>query len=105
MASQQKYPEGHFISMWIGIGAAIGSGIGVSIAIAIGNMAFMGIGIPIGVGIGVAIGSAQEAKHQAAGLIRPPNEKEKQQQKVAKWLALGLVVVGVLILLAFLLLK
>lgn len=44
-----KYAEGHFISLWIGIGVAVGAGLGVVFALLIGNLAFLGIGIPIGV--------------------------------------------------------
>lgn len=103
--SNQKYPEGHFIGMWIGIGTAIGTGIGVSIAIAIGNMAFMGVGIPIGIGIGVAIGSAQEAQYKEKGLIRPHTESEKKQRKVAMWIGLATLLAGFLVLLAVFMLK
>ena len=101
----QKYPEGHFVGMWIGIGAAIGSGLGVAFAIAIGNMALMGIGIPIGIAIGVGIGSAQEAQYKAKGLIRPHTEAEKKQRKVAMWIGLATLLAGFLVLIAVFMLK
>ena len=63
----EKYPEGHFVSIWIGAGIAIGAGIGVPFGIAIGNPAFLGIGLPIGLSIGVAIGSSIEARYKKEG--------------------------------------
>ena len=45
----EKYPEGHFIGMWIGIGIAIFSGVGIPISIALKTPGLMGIGPAIGV--------------------------------------------------------
>ena len=100
-----KYPEGHFIGMWTGIGVAIGSGLGVPIALVLGNMAFMGIGIPIGIAIGVAIGTSQEARYKAEGKIRPLNEAEKKQQKRVMWILMATVGLGLIVLLTFLVLR
>jgi len=98
MSQEEKYPQGHFLNMWIGIGVAIGSGLGVAIGLILGNMAFIGTGIPIGIAIGAGIGASQEAKYQKAGLTRPLHEEEKRQKQVASLIGLILVLVGVLVL-------
>ncbi|NIO22324.1 MAG: hypothetical protein GTN76_16750, partial [Candidatus Aenigmarchaeota archaeon] len=40
----EKYPEGHFVGMWMGIGIALFSGIGVPLSIALKIPGLMGIG-------------------------------------------------------------
>jgi MFS family permease len=97
----EKYPEGHFIGMWMGIGIAIGSGLGVPLAIAIGNPGFFGIGIPIGLAIGLAIGSSIEAKYKKEGKLRPLTLKEKKQKKLGVMIGVALLVIGMLTFLFF----
>ena len=99
---EEKYPEGHFVGMWTGIGVAIGSGLGLPIALVLGNMAFIGIGMPIGIAIGVAIGTSQEAKNKAEGKIRALTELEKKRQKTTMWTIMGVLLLGSLILLGIL---
>lgn len=101
----EKYPEGHFIGMWMGIGIAIGCGLGVPLAIAIGNPGFFGIGIPIGLAIGIAIGSSIEAKYKKEGKLRPLTLEEKKKKKSGVMIGVALLVIGVLIFLFFLVSK
>ena len=58
--SDEKYPEGHFVGMWIGIGIANFSGIGVPLCVATGNVAFLGIGPAMGVGFGAGVDAVTE---------------------------------------------
>jgi len=50
----EKYPEGHFLGMWMGIGIAIFTGVGVPLSIATKNLGLMGIGPAIGVAFGLS---------------------------------------------------
>jgi hypothetical protein len=61
--NNKKYPEGHFIGMWMVIGIAI-SGLCIPLSIITGNPGFIAIGPAIGVSVGLAIGSGIEAKYQ-----------------------------------------
>lgn len=76
----EKYPEGHFIGMWIGIGIAIFSGIGVPLSVATKNTAFIGMGPAMGVAFGVAIGQSIETKYKKEGKIRPLTEEEQKRR-------------------------
>lgn len=89
----KKYPEGHFLGLWMGIGMAIFSGLGIALSAIAGNYAFIGIGPAIGVGFGLPIGQAIENKYKAQGRIRPLTEKEKQSRK-------NLLIAGILLFLA-----
>lgn len=91
-AAEKKYPEGHFIGMWMGIGIAIFSGIGVPISIATNNHAFIGIGPALGVAFGLSIGQGIENKYKKEGKIRPLTKEEKKNKKIA-------VIIGVVLLL------
>lgn len=98
---KKKYPEGHFVGMWMGIGIAIFSGIGIPLSITTGNHAFIGIGPALGVALGLAVGKSIEDKHKAKGEIRPLTKQEKKIKKLGVAIGLGFVILGVL---AFLLL-
>jgi hypothetical protein len=103
---QKKFPEGHFVGMWIGIGMAIFSGIGVPISIALDNSGLIGIGPAIGVAFGAGVGASIEAKKKQEGLIRPLTEDEKIKRKRLKNIGLGILIIGFLALLTiFLLIK
>jgi len=67
--NNKKYPEGHFVGMWMGIGTAIFSGLGIPLSIATGNTGLIGIGPAVGVSFGLAIGSSIEAKYKKEGKI------------------------------------
>jgi len=47
--NNKKYPEGHFVGMWMGIGMAIFSGLGIPFSILTGNTGLIGIGPAVGV--------------------------------------------------------
>lgn len=88
----EKYPEGHFVGMWMGICIAIFSGFGIPLSIVTENPGFMGIGPALGVAIGAAIGQSIENKYKQEGRIRPLTESEQKRKK-------NLVIAGILILL------
>ena len=88
----EKYPEGHFVGMWIGICIAIFSGFGIPLSIVTENPGFMGIGPALGVAIGAAIGQSIENKYKQEGRIRPLTEAEQKRKK-------NVVIAGILILL------
>jgi predicted nucleic acid-binding Zn ribbon protein len=98
----KKYPEGHFIGMWIGIGIAIFSGIGIPLSIATDNPGLIAIGPAIGVSIGVAIGSSIETKNKKEGKIRPLTEDEKKSRKRSTTIALIILAIALITLTVFL---
>ena len=89
--NNRKYPEGHFVGMWMGIGIAIFSGLGIPLSITTGNTGLIGIGPALGVAFGLAIGSSIEAKYKKEGKIRLLTEEEKKRRKIG-------IIAGVVIL-------
>ena len=98
--NDEKYPEGHFIGMWLGIGIAIFSGMGVPLSIALKSPALIAIGPAIGLAFGLALGTSIEAKHKKEGKIRPLTEKEKKSRKILLWSVILIGIIGFVILLA-----
>ena len=90
----EKYPEGHFIGMWMGIGIAIFSGIGVPLSIALRNPGFIGIGPAIGVAFGLALGQSIEEKYKNEGKIRSLTKEEKDKRKIAVILGIVTFLIG-----------
>ena len=86
----KKYPEGHFVGMWMGIGIALFAGFGVPLSIILDNPGFIGIGPGLGVGFGLAIGQAIENKYKKEGRIIP--KPESDPKKMSPYLIFGLVV-------------
>jgi hypothetical protein len=105
MSKDDKYPEGHFIGLWIGICMATFTGAWIPISIALKMPGLIGIGPAIGVSIGVAIGASIEAKHKKEGKIRPLTEKEKKNRKNIIWIGIALLFVAVAAFLLVLFLK
>jgi hypothetical protein len=99
----KKYPEGHFIGLWMGITVAVFSGLGIPLAIATGNVSLMGIGPALGAAFGLSIGQLIENKHKKENRIRPLNEEERKRKKTAVLAGLVLMVLGVVIFLILLL--
>ena len=93
----KKYPEGHFLGMWMGIGIAIFSGLGIPLSIATENPGFIGIGPALGVGLGLAIGQSIENKYKEEGRIRPLTESEQKRKKNAVIAGIVILTLGVLI--------
>ncbi len=101
--NNKKYPEGHFVGMWMGIGTAIFSGLGIPLSIATGNAGLIGIGPALGVAFGLAIGSSIEAKYKKEEKIRPLTEQEKKRRKIGIIAGIVILSLGVLsfLILAF----
>jgi hypothetical protein len=97
--NNKKYPEGHFIGMWMGIGIAIFSGIGIPLSIVSENYGFIGIGPAIGIAFGLAVGSSIEARYQKEGKIRPLSEEEKKRKKMGITAGIVILSLGALIFL------
>ena len=91
----KKYPEGHFLGLWMALGIAIFSGLGIPLSIATDNYAFIGMGPAIGIAIGLAIGQAIENKYKREGRIVPRSEEENKRRKVAILLGVAILFVGV----------
>jgi len=100
--NNKKYPEGHFVGMWIGIGMAIFSGLGIPLSIALEAPGLIGIGPAIGVAFGAGIGSSIEARHKKEGNIRPLTAKEKKNRKNLVIAGIATLLIGVVLLLFFL---
>ena len=100
---EKKYPEGHFLGMWMGIGIAIFSGLGIPISIVTKNTGFIGIGPALGIAFGLAVGQSIENKYRLEGKIRPLTDSEKKRKKYAVFLGIVLLIIG--IILALLLIK
>ena len=80
--NNEKYPEGHFVGMWMGIGIAIFSGIGVPLSVALKMPGLIGIGPAIGVAFGIALGQSIESKYKKEGKIRSLTKDEKKKRKI-----------------------
>ena len=87
----KKYPEGHFVGMWIGISIAIFTGAWLPICIILKNPGLMGIGPALGMALGVAIGQSIEEKYKKQGKIKPLTKEEEKTKKVAD-------IIGIMIL-------
>lgn len=94
--NNRKYPEGHFVGMWMGIGIAIFSGLGIPLSITTGNTGLIGIGPALGVAFGLAIGSSIEAKYKKEGKIRLLTEEEKKRRKTGIIAGIVILSLGVL---------
>lgn len=102
---EEKYPEGHFIGMWMGIGIAVFSGLGVPLAMITGNHGLMGIGPGLGVAFGVAVGQSMESKYKREGKIRPLTPAEKKKKKIAVLGGLAVLALGAAAFLVLFLLR
>ncbi len=98
-AVQGKYPQGHWMSIGMCIGIALGC-IPSFMGLLFDQMApFVGIGPAIGCGLGVAIGSALEQSHKDE--LRPLTETERQTR--TRLTVIGLGVLALLVLSLFVL--
>jgi hypothetical protein len=97
--NKEKYPEGHFVGMWMGIGIAIFSGIGVPLSVALKMPGLIGIGPAIGVAFGLALGQSIESKHKKEGKIRPLTEDEKKKRKRLVYAGISVLVLGLVVFL------
>lgn len=93
----KKYPEGHFLGLWMGIGIAIFSVFGISISIATNNFGFIGVGPALGVAFGLSIGQLVENRYKQKGIIKPLNELEQKRKKNAIIAGIAILSLGVLL--------
>ena len=93
----KKYPEGHFLGVWMGICMAIFSGFGIPLSIITENPGFIGIGPALGVAVGVAIGQSIENKYKQKGKIRPLTESEQKRKKNAVFAGITILTLGLLV--------
>ena len=98
--NNEKYPEGHFVGMWMGIGIAIFTGIGVPLSVALKIPGLIGMGPAIGVAFGLALGQSIESKHKKEGKIRPLTEDEKKKRKRLVIAGICVLVLGLLVFLS-----
>jgi hypothetical protein len=93
-AVQVKYPQGHWMSIGMCIGIALGC-IPSFVGILFDEMSsFVAFGPAIGCALGVAIGSALEQKHKAE--LRPLTEEEQRTRFRLTLVALGALALLVL---------
>jgi hypothetical protein len=97
--NNEKYPEGHFLGMWMGIGIALFSGIGVPLSIALKNPGLLGIGPAIGIAFGLALGQSIESKYKKEGKIRPLTEDEKKKRRKLVIAGICVLILGLLVFL------
>ena len=97
--NNKKYPKGHFVGLWMGIGIAIFAGIGVPISLALKIPGLIGIGPATGAAFGLALGQSIETKYQKEGKIRPLTEDEKKKRKIAVIAGIGIFILGLLMFL------
>ncbi len=90
MDETAKYPEGHFLGIWMAICCIVFTAIWMLIIIALGVPALIGVGPAMGVTIGLAVGMTIEHKQKEKGRIRPLTKSEKRIRGIA-------VVIGVII--------
>ena len=91
-----KYPEGHFLGIWMVIFIAIFSGFGIPLSIITENPGFIGIGPALGVAVGLAIGQSIENKYKEDGRIRPLTESEQKRKKNVVFAGIIILTLGVL---------
>ena len=96
---EKKYPEGHFLQMWMAIGIAIFSGLGIPLSIITENTGFIAIGPAIGVAVGLAIGQSIENKYKKDGRIRPLTESEQKRKKTSVLLGAVILIFGMILFL------
>jgi hypothetical protein len=94
---QEKYPEGHFVNMWVIIGIVIFSGLGVLSVIITHNHTFFVFVPGLGVAFGLAIGQVIENKYKKEDKIRPLTEDEKKLKKMAISAGIVLLILGVIV--------
>jgi hypothetical protein len=93
----KKYPEGHFLGLWMGIGVGIFSAIGIPLSIVTENPGLIGFGPAIGVAFGLAIGQSIENKYKQEGRLRPLTEVEQKRKTNAIYAGIATLSLGLLV--------
>ncbi len=91
----KKYPEGHFIGLWMLLGLLFG----LPFAFAFGGTQFVGVGFSIGACFGLIMGFVMETKYKKEGKIRPLTNDEKKKRKIAEIVGIVAVIVALAIFL------
>ncbi len=81
----KKYPEGHFVGIWMVIWIAIFIAIGIPLSITTENPGIIGIWPALGVSVGLAIGQGVENKYKKEGKIRPLTKEEEKKNASGCW--------------------
>jgi len=91
----KKYPEGHFVGIYMGMSMAIFTGGFVPIAILTNIYGLIGVGPAIGVAVGIAIGSSVEKKYKDEGRIIP---RDSESTSKVKKIAIVGIILGIILL-------
>ncbi len=91
---QGKYPQGHWMSIGICIGIAMGCIPSLAGILFDPMSSFVGIGPAIGCGLGIAIGSTLERRHKDE--LRPLTEEEQRLRSRLTLVGLGVLALLVL---------
>ncbi|OMP29973.1 hypothetical protein [Mangrovimonas sp. DI 80] len=102
---EDKYPEGHFVGLWMGIFIAIFTGAGIPLSIATSNTSFIGIWPGLGVAVGLAVGQSIENKYKQEGKIRPLTATEQKRKRFAVMVGVALLTIGMALGVLFLFLN
>jgi len=94
-----RYPEGHFLNLWMAIGMVLFSGLGIPLSVVTKNYGLIGIGPAIGVAFGLSVGQAVENRYKKENRLRPLTEAEKRRKKAAVIAWLAIFMLGLLIFL------
>ncbi len=95
--NDKKYPKGHFVGLWMGLGIALFTGIGIPLSLALKIPGLIGIGPAIGAAVGLALGQSIETKYQKDGKIRPLTEEEKKKRKIAVIAGFAILILGLVV--------
>jgi hypothetical protein len=98
----KKFPKGHFVGIWMGIGLAMFAGLGVPLSVATGNTGLIGLGPAMGLVFGTIIGQIVEKNKDSQGLIRELTPAERRSRSYAILAGLVILVAGMVIFIALL---
>lgn len=93
--AQREYREGEVVATWIGVGMALFAGVGVVIATVTDTPGLIGIGPAVGVAFGTSVGMALEARYRREGRLRQPTPAERRRLRIALWIGVALLVLGI----------
>lgn len=101
METNKQHPKGHYTTLGIAIGAGVFGVLGFIICVLTDNMGLIGVGPAVGIPLGLLIGQSLESKKEREGKVRELTVTEKQRQRTAIFVGIGLAFLGVLAFLLF----